>query len=507
MQAIAAPISFLALATLAAAPAQAQWSQEMLSTMRKGPVAVTVNGKSFFAGGFANIGGTETYSDVVDIYDHASGAWTWIPLPSGARDLIGVTAVGNFVLFAGGRSSLGVSRFVDVLDTQTMNWTTANLTLARAAIMATTVGDYAIFAGGGFLDPMGIIMPSDVVDIYDASMGLLPDNPAAWSIAPPLCLARGGGAATTAGTQAIFAGGTDNILGGNFFADVDIYDASVGPPSNTAAWSTAMLSQPRAWLSATAVDGLAYFGGGQAAGVGGGTAASAVLDIYDASTGLWTISALSQARSYLAATSLGNTVLFAGGLDGGSCPSDVVDLINVGTDWATAVVLPNARFDLCATSFDGKAMFAGGTQGPGLPSDVVDVYEPVGINYCLAETNSTGGAATISATGSSSIAANDLLLRAEPVPNQPGVFFYGPQQSSVLFGNGTRCIAGQIGRLSVVNATGNVMTYLVNNTNPPSAATQITAGSTWNFQAWFRDPAAGGAFFDLSDGLAVTFGP
>ena len=52
-----------------------------------------------------------------------------------------------------------------------------------------------------------------------------------------------------------------------------------------------------------------------------------------------------------------------------------------------------------------------------------------------------------------------------------------------------------------------VMTFLLDNTNPPSAATQITAGSTWNFQAWFRDPAAGGAFFDLSDGLCLTFGP
>ena len=42
---------------------------------------------------------------------------------------------------------------------------------------------------------------------------------------------------------------------------------------------------------------------------------------------------------------------------------------------------------------------------------------------------------------------------------------------------------------------------------PPSPATQITAGSTWNFQNWFRDPAAGGAFFNLSDGLEITFTP
>jgi hypothetical protein len=73
-------------------------------------------------------------------------------------------------------------------------------------------------------------------------------------------------------------------------------------------------------------------------------------------------------------------------------------------------------------------------------------------------------------------------------------------------GNGTLCLAGQIARLDVVNATGNGMTFLVDNTSPPSAATQITPGATWNFQAWFRDPAAGGAFFDLSDGLSVVFG-
>jgi hypothetical protein len=35
----------------------------------------------------------------------------------------------------------------------------------------------------------------------------------------------------------------------------------------------------------------------------------------------------------------------------------------------------------------------------------------------------------------------------------------------------------------------------------------FTPGSVWNFQAWFRDPVAGGANFDLSDGLEVTFGP
>ena len=47
--------------------------------------------------------------------------------------------------------------------------------------------------------------------------------------------------------------------------------------------------------------------------------------------------------------------------------------------------------------------------------------------------------------------------------------------------------------------------YEVDLDTPPQAAGQITNGSTWHFQAWFRDSAAGGASFDLSDGMAITF--
>lgn len=35
----------------------------------------------------------------------------------------------------------------------------------------------------------------------------------------------------------------------------------------------------------------------------------------------------------------------------------------------------------------------------------------------------------------------------------------------------------------------------------------LNPGETWNFQLWYRDTAAGGAGFNLSDGLRVTFLP
>ena len=133
-------------------------------------------------------------------------------------------------------------------------------------------------------------------------------------------------------------------------------------------------------------------------------------------------------------------------------------------------------------------------------------------NYCTSTPNSTGLPAHISATGSASVSANDLTLRAQPLPaGQNGVFFYGPVQTQAPFGNGFRCIgAGGTGiaHLPIVNSgLAGVLEHDLDNTRPPTAATQITPGSTWNFQAWFRDTAGGGAFFNLSDGLSLMFQP
>jgi hypothetical protein len=70
-------------------------------------------------------------------------------------------------------------------------------------------------------------------------------------------------------------------------------------------------------------------------------------------------------------------------------------------------------------------------------------------SYCTATPNSTGLPAEILANGSSSVAANDLVLLAAPVPNQFGVLFYGPNQTAVPFGNGILCVGGEIHRLDV----------------------------------------------------------
>ncbi len=59
------------------------------------------------------------------------------------------TSVGDFALFAGGEiNPRSYSNVVDIFDSQSMNWTTTNISLARAGLGATSVGKLAMFAGG-----------------------------------------------------------------------------------------------------------------------------------------------------------------------------------------------------------------------------------------------------------------------------------------------------------------------------------------------------------------------
>lgn len=128
--------------------------------------------------------------------------------------------------------------------------------------------------------------------------------------------------------------------------------------------------------------------------------------------------------------------------------------------------------------------------------------DDAGGNYCTPTANSTGQAAEMNVMGSSSISTNDLELSAQPVPNKPFLFFYGPTQVEVPFGDGFRCAGGGIQRLGpVAVASGNRATRVVD------LVTEGIQPGSLNFQCWFRDSDAGGAGFNLSDGYEVVFLP
>ena len=134
------------------------------------------------------------------------------------------------------------------------------------------------------------------------------------------------------------------------------------------------------------------------------------------------------------------------------------------------------------------------------------VGEGLGTKYCMTNANSTGSPADIAASGSASSGAGDLTLDAAPVPNQPGIFFHGNNQVQQPFGNGFLCASGAIARGAVVVGAGNNATYTYDNSGAKRDLSSYI-GSMRNFQYWFRDPAGGGANFNLSNAIAIDILP
>jgi hypothetical protein len=143
---------------------------------------------------------------------------------------------------------------------------------------------------------------------------------------------------------------------------------------------------------------------------------------------------------------------------------------------------------------------------------VLDSCECLSQNYCDALPNSTGTSSSIGWSGSLFIDDNLFALTATDAPPlQFGLFFYGSGQNSLPYGDGVVCVGGGFYRLNppgVIDGLGNYV-RIINFPDPPtgSGSGEITPGSTWNFQFWYRDPLGGPAGFNFSDGLEVTFCP
>ena len=131
------------------------------------------------------------------------------------------------------------------------------------------------------------------------------------------------------------------------------------------------------------------------------------------------------------------------------------------------------------------------------------------VPYCTTSPNSEGAGALILAQGLPSVSENGLVLRSRfAAPGQFGIFYYGDGATAVAFGDGVRCVNGSVFRLPIVTVQpdGSAVHFL-DVEAPPEPAGTIDPGSTWNFQFWYRDPAFGGAGFNLSDALEVSFCP
>ncbi len=160
----------------------------------------------------------------------------------------------------------------------------------------------------------------------------------------------------------------------------------------------------------------------------------------------------------------------------------------------------------CVAFFSTATNLVGGDTNSDMDAFVRDRGAEVGTKYCTANPNSTGSPADLSASGSASSGASYLALTSMPVPDESGIFFHGTNPAQVPFGNGFMCTTGGIVRGVVVTGVGNVAAYVYDNSDAKHSLAAFV-GSTRNFQHWFRDPAAGGAFFNTSNAMAIAIAP
>ena len=286
-----------------------------LSEARMDLAAASVGDHVLFAGGILSGAlSLEDRSVAVDAYNTSLTRSTPTPL-SEERSLLAATSVGGYALFAGGGKVGGYeSAVVDAYNTNlTRSTPKLPLIVGRRNLAAASVGSYALFAGGSRYG----IGPSNVVDAYDEAL----------TRSTPIVLttARYSFVGATSGGYALFAGG-----GGSSGMAVDAYDVSL-----TRTTAPAALSFVRENLAAVSVRGYTLFGGGSR-GVGAdGSYMNETVDAYDFDLTKRSVANLNTARAHLAAAAVGDYALFGGGAsrvyhsgDGYwiSTASDVVDV-------------------------------------------------------------------------------------------------------------------------------------------------------------------------------------
>ncbi|MEZ6014669.1 MAG: S8 family serine peptidase [Planctomycetota bacterium] len=155
---------------------------------------------------------------------------------------------------------------------------------------------------------------------------------------------------------------------------------------------------------------------------------------------------------------------------------------------------------------------------PALDADfalVVRGTTGLGGTPCLAPTVFCTGApnswsplgARLVPVGSTSVSANNMQFQIQSMSqNTFGVVFQGDLAVATPSGFGTLCVAGQNARLGIIQSDFfGLAYYTLDLTAPPTPASAIVSGSTWNFQCWYRDNQSGTAGFNFSDAVSITW--
>lgn len=293
------------------------------------------------------------------------------------------------------------------------------------------------------------------------------------------------------------------------FADFD-ETASVSATAN-ASMASAFVSQNSVLLSGlvdaqgTVSSQASLTQQGPNLATGDGTSQMAVsFDVMEAS--IWSIEGI------LGAAGSGQASVTLTGPNGVLFDNGVFPPTNMGI--AGSGLLRPGTYTLLAIADATASAFLGG----GVPSAFAEFnfalrIEAQVVPYCTALPNVAGLPGVMDWSGSTSITANDLVVGANFLPvNATALFFYGPNQGQLPFGNGFLCVSGGFARLGspvIADATGQVSQAVDYNAPPalPGGVFSILPNSTWNFQVWYRDLNPGTALFNTTDALQIAFVP
>jgi len=225
------------------------------------------------------------------------------------------------------------------------------LSQTRFAVAIGAAGNKIVFAGG-WISPGNDFPSSTRVDIYDIIAGT-------WTTAE-FSEGRFGSGVTTLGNKIFFGGGGVQQnngwgawqYGGLGSSAVDIYDAS------TNLWSTAQLSSPRSPTGASAGGKIIFFGGDD-------MSPSSRVDMYDEATNLWSNTLLSESRYINQAAITGNKIFLAGGSSGlfgsgGNSISKRIDVFDALSNTWSIDFLSMERGVMGSISANNKIYWGGG---------------------------------------------------------------------------------------------------------------------------------------------------
>jgi N-acetylneuraminic acid mutarotase len=185
----------------------------------------------------------------------------------------------------------------------------------------------------------------------------------------------------------------------------------------------------------------------------------------------------------------------------------VADDIDAVAQYGQGVAFSRA-FDVLVADDELDVQFQSSVGGPSIAALELEFLASGHFEReCTSLPNSSGAPARLDFIGSTSLADDSLRLLAHDVPtNTFGIVFQGTVALQQTIPGGILCVGQPQFRHGAVQAIGNTYEYELVPSQPPTPAAQITAGSTWRFQGWFRD--GGTALpWGFTDALKLVFTP